>query len=84
MTRPGSLRKDKEDIIASRHHRSKNFGTCVSWEYCQSQPFFFTRENSQVNIIGNYRGASAFMICNGLRSFNIRILSSSSLPMFFG
>ncbi len=60
-----SMNKEKGDQVQARHHRSRDMGHCVSWEWYQPQPMFFTREMSQLNMIGNYRGRSAFMICNG-------------------
>lgn len=65
MTRMASLSKEKGDQVQARHHRSRDMGHCVSWEWYQPQPMFFTREMSQLNMIGHYRGKSAFMICNG-------------------
>ena len=65
MGRMGSLKKDNGDITQFRHHRTKDFGACVSWEYMQPMPMFFTRESATLNLVGHYRGASAFMICNG-------------------
>jgi hypothetical protein len=60
-----SLGKEKEDHNAFRHHRSRLVGHSVSNEYYQQTPFFYTRENAQINLVGNWRGASAFLICNG-------------------
>lgn len=65
MARMASLKKDQGDHNQFRHHRNRNMGHCVSWEYRQPLPMIFTRESSQVNLIGHYRGRAAFMICNG-------------------
>lgn len=65
MTRMASLKKDQGDWNQFRHHRNRNMGHCVSWEWYQPSPLIFTREGAQVNLIGNYRGRSAFMVCNG-------------------
>jgi hypothetical protein len=40
-------------------------GVSISNEFYQPVPMFFTREGSQLNLIGHYRGGSAFLICNG-------------------
>ena len=65
MPRRRSLMKDKNDDSAFRFSRDRHLGVSVSNEFYQPCPMFFSREGSQLNIIGSYRGASAFMICNG-------------------
>ena len=65
LTRVRSLMKEKDDNNQFRHHRNRLIGHTVSNEFHQTIPFFFTREMCQLNMVGNYRGASAFMICNG-------------------
>jgi len=60
-----SLRKDVEDDKVFRHGRDRHLGFTIQDEWYQPSPMFFTREGSQLNLIGHYRGASAFMICNG-------------------
>ena len=65
MSRVRSLYKEKADGEQFRHHRNRNIGHSISNEFYQPCPFFFTRESAQVNVIGNYRGSSAFLICNG-------------------
>lgn len=65
MTRMASLKKDQGDWNQFRHHRNRNLGHCVSWEYYQPVPYIFTREGAQINLTGHYRGRAAFMICNG-------------------
>ena len=64
-TRRRSLLKDKADMNAFRHHRDRHLGFSVSNEYYQQTPFFFTRECASLNLVGQYKGASAFLICNG-------------------
>jgi hypothetical protein len=63
--RERSMKKDKHDDAAFRHSRERHMGVCVSSEFYQPCPMFFTREGSQLNIIGHYRGSSIFLICNG-------------------
>lgn len=65
MARRRSLLKDTADYNAFRHHRDRHLGFCVSNEYYQQTPFFFTRECAQLNLVGQYKGASAFLILNG-------------------
>jgi hypothetical protein len=65
MTRRRSLKKDVNDWSQFRNGRDKNMGVSVSSEFYQQVPFFFTREGANLNLIGNYRGASIFVICNG-------------------
>lgn len=60
-----SLKKDQGDHNQFRHHRSRNMGSTIFWEYGQCSPKIFTRDSAQVNIEGLYRGRAAFMICNG-------------------
>jgi hypothetical protein len=60
-----SLNKDKSDWNQLRNHRMEHYGMSVSNEFYQHVPFFFNREGCQMNLIGHYRGASAFLICNG-------------------
>jgi len=65
MSRRRSLLKDGNDAKTFRHHRDRHLGHCVSNEYYQQTPFFFTRECAQLNLVGQYKGASAFLILNG-------------------
>ena len=60
-----SLKKDVNDDKAFRYSRDRHMGVSVSNEFYQPCPMFFSREGSQLNLIGLYRGASAFMISNG-------------------
>lgn len=65
MARMASMKKDQGDFNQLRHHRNRNLGSCVSWEYYQPVPYFFTREGAQLNMVGHYRGRSAFLVSNG-------------------
>ena len=65
MSRRRSLKKDTSDDSAFRHSRDRHLGVSVSNEFYQPCPMFFTREGSQLNLIGHYRGSSLFIICNG-------------------
>lgn len=60
-----SLKKVPEDLNAFRHSRDRHLGVSVSSEFYQPCPQFFTRERSQLNVVGLYRGASIFLLCNG-------------------
>jgi len=65
MERRRSLLKDGNDIKTFRHHRDRHLGHAVSNEFYQQTPFFFTRECSALNLVGQYKGASAFLVLNG-------------------
>jgi len=58
-----SLKIDKNDDSAFRHPYGGNMN--LESEFRQHIPFFFTREGSEVDLVGTYKGRSAFMICNG-------------------
>jgi len=58
--RERSLKTDRRDEIAVRHARQRKLGTCVSSEFFQPAPMFFTREMAQLNITGLHRGSTAF------------------------
>ena len=59
-----ALDQDKNDDNVYRHGRTKHVGTIAN-EFHQPVPFFFTRDRMPLHLIGQYRGRSAFMICNG-------------------
>lgn len=59
-----SLLKDVNDDNIFRHGRQKHVGTIFN-EFNQPCPFFFTRDRMPLHLIGQYRGRSAFMVCNG-------------------
>lgn len=65
MTRRRSLKKDVNDFKQFRYGRDRHLGVSVSSEFYQPVPFFFTREGSNLPLIGNYRGGSIFIVCNG-------------------
>jgi len=69
MVRMRSLKKDENDWNQLQWSRFKNQGACVASEYYQNCPYFFTREGSQLNLVGMYRGGAAFLIAGG-PSFN--------------
>ena len=60
-----SLKKDVNDDKTFRHSRDRHLGVSISSEFYQRVPMFFTREAKEIDLIGHYRGASAFLICNG-------------------
>jgi hypothetical protein len=70
MARMKSLKRDANDWNQLQWSRFKNQGACVASEYYQNCPYFFTREGSQLNMVGMYRGGAAFLIAGG-PSFNL-------------
>lgn len=64
-----SMCVNKDDHNAIRWGRNKTVGSCVQGEFKQHNPMFFTREMANLNLVGQYRGASAFLIASG-PSFN--------------
>jgi len=72
MTRMKSLKKDVNDESALVNGRFRNMGATVSSEYYQIVPFFFTREGATLNLVGQYRGKSAFLIASGPSFANVR------------
>lgn len=69
MGRMRSLGVDKNDWNGIRMPRYRNFGACVASEFYQHCPYFLTREGATLELIGQYRGGSAFLIASG-PSFN--------------
>jgi len=72
MARMESIYKDGNDTITTNTGRFRPppnqpaQGVCVSWEFGQHNPFFFTREKAEyLGLIGSYRGSSAFLIAGG-------------------
>lgn len=59
------MKEDKADDAAFRHSRDRHIGAVVETEFHQYSPKFFTRDRAAVSLEGMYRGASAFLICNG-------------------
>lgn len=64
MIRQRSLKQDMNDDSAFRHGRERHVG-CIATEFNQTVPMFFTREGASIDMIGQYKGTSVFMICNG-------------------
>ena len=60
-----SLKVDKSDDSAFRHPYGRNTDMNMDMEFGQHMPFFFTREGSEIDLVGMYKGRSAFLICNG-------------------
>lgn len=60
MQRVRSLKTDQNDS-----NTFSNMGMSVSNEFYQTVPMFFTREGSQLNLTGQYKGSSIFVIANG-------------------
>lgn len=60
-----SLAVDKHDIAKLRHGRTIHEGSTFGLEYYQACPFFFTREGAALSMVGQYRGASAFLMAGG-------------------
>lgn len=56
--------KDDQKIINDTSF-DKNFGPCLYNKYYESFPMFFTRFGKEMDLIGQYHGASIFFICNG-------------------
>ena len=65
MSRMKSLAIDQNDENALRHGRENSMGMVVSSEYYQPVPFFYTREKWPVQLIGAYRGGTAFLVASG-------------------
>jgi hypothetical protein len=65
MGRMRSLKADRNDVNQLRWGRFRNMGACVASEYYQPCPFFFTREGAVHQMVGMYRGGSAFLIASG-------------------
>ena len=61
-----SLAVDRNDQAKLRHGREVNEGIVVmNGEFSQYCPYFFTREGAPIQLVGNYRGAAAFLIAGG-------------------
>lgn len=59
-----SRAKDDQKILNDTSF-DKNFGPCLYNKFYEHFPMFFTRFGSEINLIGQYHGASVFFICNG-------------------
>lgn len=61
-----SLTVDKNDEKLFREtSENKNFGISMPNRYHAHVPMFFNRFGSEIDLIGQYNGASVFFICNG-------------------
>lgn len=64
--RERGLKVDHNDQTKLRHGRDRYIGYSFESEFFQPMPMFFSAEGSNFpGLIGNYRGASAFLICGG-------------------
>lgn len=60
------LRRNDGDQGKLRHGRDRYVGFSFEGEYFQYMPFFYSAEgNVDYGMVGNFRGASAFLICGG-------------------
>ena len=60
------LVKAKDDTkILQDTSFNKNFGPSLYNQYFEHFPMFFNRFGSEIDLIGQYHGASIFFICNG-------------------
>jgi hypothetical protein len=82
--RQRSLRIDKNDDGAFRHPYGRNTNMNMDSEFGQHIPFFFTREGSAIDLVGQYKGRSAFLICNGpsFVKLNRNLLSEPGVMTF--
>lgn len=71
MSRMKSMAIDVNDDRALRHGRGREMGMVVSSEFYQPVPFFFTREKWPLQLVGAYRGASAFLVASGPSFANV-------------
>jgi len=68
--REHGLKRNEGDQRSLRHGRDRYIGFSFESEYMQYMPFFYSAEgNVDYSIVGNFRGAHAFLICGG-PSFN--------------
>jgi len=71
MSRMRSMAIDVNDDRALKHGRGNEMGMVVSNEFHQPVPFFFTREKWPLQLVGTYRGASAFLVASGPSFANV-------------
>ena len=72
MTRMKSMKVDENDLEKLKSGMNKIEGTTMGKDMYQLNPFFFTREMAPVNIVGQYRGGTAFLIAGGPSFSNVR------------
>lgn len=63
--RKESLEKDKNDDGALRNGHMRDEKELFHQEFLSNVPFFFNAWGSEIDLVGHYKGASAFLICNG-------------------
>ncbi|MCK9434642.1 MAG: hypothetical protein M0R32_07420 [Candidatus Cloacimonetes bacterium] len=82
MARMTSIAKDENDTSKLQRGRYKHLGACVASEFYQTSPFFFTREGASLDLVGQARGASAFLICSGPSFANVDKELINNAPVF--
>jgi hypothetical protein len=64
--RERGLKRNEGDNRKLKHGRDRYVGFSFENEYMQYMPFFYSAEgNVNYSLVGNFRGASAFLICGG-------------------
>lgn len=63
--RKESLEKDRNDDGALRNGHMREEKELLHQEFLSNVPFFFNAWGSEIDLVGHYKGASAFLICNG-------------------
>lgn len=81
MGRMMSLSKDRNDQNELRWGRFRNMGASVASEFYQHCPYFYTREGAQVEMIGMFRGSSAFLVASGpsLKTIDLNLLNKPGI-----
>jgi hypothetical protein len=59
------MKIDKHDDSAFRNPYGRNSDMNIAYEFEQHIPFFLSREGAEIDLVGNYKGGSVFLICNG-------------------
>ena len=77
-----SIAKDENDINKLQQGRYKHLGACVASEFYQPNPYFFTREGATLDIVGQARGGTAFLICSGPSFANVDKNMVKNAPVF--
>jgi len=63
--RKESLEKDKSDDGVFRGGHNRDEKELFHQEFLSNVPFFFNAWGSEIDLVGHYKGASVFLICNG-------------------
>lgn len=63
--RQRAMKQDGNDYRKLKWGRNQHLGFCMQTEFYQPLPFFFTRECNPLPLMGNWRGASCFLIGSG-------------------